>query len=627
VKTLRRLLVAATTAALLLSTTIMTAAAATPDSVGLQGAQNLQRIGTTRIAGTRPVAAGSFSLKQEVGTDAEAAGGGGNVHGGHGSPSALPTSAPDPSAQSVVNATGTFHFAGISHFDQRYAGSGAFTNTQFSLEPPDQGLCVGNGFVVETVNTVIRARDAAGNILADATPLNQFFGLAPEIDRNTGLQGDFTSDPKCYFDHAANRWFVTLLQIDVDPPTGAFPGGSHLLIAVSTSGNPTGSWNLFSIDTTHDGSNGGPSHANCPCYGDQPLIGADKYGFYVTTNEFPLFVPGFNGDMVYAMSKAALASGAGGKVSTFFQQTLAEGQAYTMQPATTPAGAAFAGENDGSEYFLSTLEFTGGLDNRIALWSMTDTSTLGSAHPKVKMHLKVLGTETYGMPPLMTQRNGPTPLRAFINTQAGAAFLGITKTKEPLSPLNSNGDAMAQTVYVNGQIWGSLSTIVSSEHGPDRVGVAWFAVTPSDQEKLDGKVAAQGYVSVNRNHLGFPAIAANAAGKVLVAFSLVGPSYFPSAAYSWIDATKGAGDVQVVSWGVGPADGFTGYASYDPQDNGVERWGDYSAATTDEAGNFWFATETINQSCSLNDFVASNFWCGGTRTLLANWGTTIAKVH
>ena len=84
--------------------------------------------------------------------------------------------------------------------------------------------------------------------------------------------------------------------------------------------------------------------------------------------------------------------------------------------------------------------------------------------------------------------------------------------------------------------------------------------------------------------------------------------------------------MNVVSWGVGPADGFTGYLSQDDVDNGVERWGDYSAAGADANGNLWLATETINQSCKIREFQNDNS-CGGTRTILANWGTIIAKVH
>src|SRR6266545_1505328 len=42
-------------------------------------------------------------------------------------------------------------FEGLNHFQQRYSRGG----NQFSLEPPDQGLCVGNGYVLETVNDVL----------------------------------------------------------------------------------------------------------------------------------------------------------------------------------------------------------------------------------------------------------------------------------------------------------------------------------------------------------------------------------------------------------------------------------------------------------------------------------------
>jgi hypothetical protein len=241
------------------------------------------------------------------------------------------------------------------------------------------------------------------------------------------------------------------------------------------------------------------------------------------------------------------------------------------------------------------------------------------------MQLRVLDSEVYAAPPAMIQKDGSTPLRELIKLPAyAAAALGVKAASEHLNLLNSNDDRMNQAVYVNGKVWGALNTAVKSPNGATRTAIAWFAVTPTTGETLDGAVSSQGYISVADNHVAFPAVAANAAGKVIVGFSLVGPSQYPSAAYATLSPT--AGNVNVVSWGIGPADGFTGYISLDPGDGGVERWGDYSAATADEAGNLWFATETINQSCTLSEFIGTNFRCGDTRTLFANWGTTIAKV-
>jgi len=42
-------------------------------------------------------------------------------------------------------------FEGLNFYQQRYARGG----NQFSVEPPDQALCVGNGYVLEAVNDVL----------------------------------------------------------------------------------------------------------------------------------------------------------------------------------------------------------------------------------------------------------------------------------------------------------------------------------------------------------------------------------------------------------------------------------------------------------------------------------------
>ena len=49
-------------------------------------------------------------------------------------------------------------FDGINHRDQRFANNG----NQFSVEPPDQALCVGGGYVLEAVNDVLRVYTPTG---------------------------------------------------------------------------------------------------------------------------------------------------------------------------------------------------------------------------------------------------------------------------------------------------------------------------------------------------------------------------------------------------------------------------------------------------------------------------------
>ena len=54
------------------------------------------------------------------------------------------------SSNLLFNAAFNTGFEGLNHYQQRYSRGG----NQFSLEPPDQGMCVGNGYIVEVVNDV-----------------------------------------------------------------------------------------------------------------------------------------------------------------------------------------------------------------------------------------------------------------------------------------------------------------------------------------------------------------------------------------------------------------------------------------------------------------------------------------
>ncbi len=497
--------------------------------------------------------------------------------------------APEPNAIALVN-PGFSGFLGLTHRDQRLAGTGAYANTQFSLEPPDQGLCVGNGFVLELVNTALAVYRTDGTRITGPTAFNQFLGLRPEVIRSTPrVFGDFTSDPKCYFDPELQRWFIAILQLDVDPATGNFTGPSHVFLAVSTTSNPTGSFRVFIIDTTD------LDHPGCPCFGDQPLIGADANGFYVSTNEFPVFTNGSNGPQIYAMSKQRLAAGQRLTVVHFSSLSLADGVTFSIQPATTPKGGGFEMGAGGTEYFVNTF-FTGSLEDRIVLWALTNTSSLSRDRPAVSLSHAILQTEVYGNPPASQQKPGPTPLGDAVNGK--------------LEFLDSDDDRMQQAVFSSGVLWAAASSPVQTLNAPTRAGIAWFAVAPSVATgAASGIIANQGYISVERQNVVYPSIAANAQGNAVATFTLVGPDFFPSAAYAPIDLVAGAGDVHIAGTGVGPEDGFTGYTAFGF--SRVARWGDYTAGVADEAGNLWLAAEFIPDA---------------PRTVLANWGTFISRV-
>jgi len=107
---------------------------------------------------------------------------------------AIPVVQPQRVVQAGASRTG---FPGLGHVDQRYAGTGSYANTQFSLEPPDQGLCAGNGYVMEPINNAIAVFDTTGKRVGGPMALSQFFKLMPEVVRSAPpVFGQFISDPR-----------------------------------------------------------------------------------------------------------------------------------------------------------------------------------------------------------------------------------------------------------------------------------------------------------------------------------------------------------------------------------------------------------------------------------------------
>ena len=530
-------------------------------------------------------------------------------------------------------------FDGLNHRDQRTANGG----NQFSLEPPDQGLCAGNGFVMESLNDVLRVYDRSGNALVGVIDLNTFYGYPPAINRTTGQFGPFVTDPSCYFDADTQRWFNVVLTLDVDPVSGDFLGPNHLDLAVSTTSDPTGSYTIYRIPAQDDGTQGTPNH-NCaggPCLGDFPHLGADRNGFYITTNEYPFFEDGFHAAQLYALSKRALASGAATVSVTQIDTIGAVGgnPGFTVWPATSPAGG-YADDLGGTEYFLSSMaaeEANGnGTDNRIALWALSNSSSLNSASPAINLRNTVIPVTTYSEPPKADQKPGSIPLGECINdttirTSADRGCWRLLFAKQPAhneveSRLDASDTRMQQVVFANGKVWGALGTAVSVG-GANKAGVAFYVVAPQiTATSLDGSIVKQGQFGMAGNHLTYPNVGVTASGRGVITFTLVGADHYPTAAFAGLDADNGAGPVQVAREGLGPSDGFTSYKAFVGNPPRT-RWGDYGATAVD-GNNIWIASEYIAQTCTLTQWLAAPIGaCGNTRTSLANWATRISLVE
>ncbi len=583
------------------------------------------------------------------------------------------------------NPTFKFGFEGLNHYQQRYTRGG----NQFSVEPPDQGMCVGNGYVVEAVNDVFNVFSAAtgASVLPDNTAtnivggfprdvnhaidLNSFYGYPPAINRSTGVRGQFVTDPSCLYDAATQRFFVVVLTIE-RLPSGALSTVNHLDIAVSQTANPTGGWNIYHVDVTNDGTNTGGENPG-PYLGDYPHIGADANGFYITTNAYPWCCNGFSGAQIYAFSKAQLAAGA---ASVTMQHIDTSGMVnvpseagstqpgFTVWPAQSPGTGSFNLNNGGTEYFLSSnaadeaqKPVSGSAGTRtseqLIVWTLTNTASLNTASPALSLSNKVLSVGQYGVPPKQQQPGSGSapgtdvPQGHCINdtttvTIAGVGCWRLLFVAEPahdevISRPDSNDTRMQQVMYANGKLWGALDTAINPDNTGNRAGIAWYIVNPAS-----GNIVKQGYLGAAGYDFTYPAIGVTASGRGVMAFTATGNAQNPSAAYAPIDASLGVGDWSVVTGGAGaaPDDGFTSYKSQVGNPPRT-RWGDYGAAAVD-GNSIYIASEYIAHTCNYTDWGGPFFTggsgdnllgtCGGaahgpgTRSALANWSTRISKL-
>ena len=444
------------------------------------------------------------------------------------------------------------NFNGVSSLDSQITNFGA------AFEPPDQGLCVGNGFVVEMVNSAFRVYDTHGKTLAGPTNVN-----APFHEDFAA----FTSDPRCHYDSATNTWFATILFIN-DPGTA-----STLDVAYNTSGDPTTDWSVFRIDTTRVNA---PKSFGCPCFGDQPRLGIDASNIYVSTDEFSILGPEFNGGQIYAISKSDLVMHRSNVHSVHYKDlSLGGSLVFAVEPALTfgPAPA---------EYFLSALDPNGTGDNRIGVWALTDVESV-STGGRPRLSSVIVAAEPYSNPPQAEQK-GSTSL------------------------LDSGDDRMQQTQFINGEIWGELDTaLMPAGDTTLRAGAAWFRIQPQlNGSKLKGAtVTGQGYVVSSGNYVLYPAVQADVQGHAAMVFTLTGPNRFPSAAYATLGEDESSfGKPVVAAAGSGPYNAT-------PQ-----RWGDYSWAVLDpQSDSVWMATEYMPPKSSQTT--------NGRRP----WGTRVLQVE
>ncbi|MGB8646579.1 MAG: hypothetical protein WCF84_15170 [Anaerolineae bacterium] len=616
----RKTLTSAVVLALLLCVALVMTASAAPPPLGKTQIQAqphaLKSIGTTRFAPSRKAPATNkpdaprYNLNRAVP---------GKVNKTKTSAPAAPFF-PTVKPSAVAN-TLPGHLSanpGLNAYDTWQANAAVF-------QPPDQGLCAGNGYVLEMVNEVAAVYDANLEKITGDMSLADFFQLSED---NTG------GDPKCYFDPGTKRFFAT--EIGYGPgenPPGGVPStvtdvSTFVMVAVSATQDPRLGWYIYALDTTFDC----PSISNAPCLPDQPLIGANRDAFFISTNDFQLEGPDFYGTNLYLIDKPAVVAGSLGFLVNVAYWPVGQniptpdegGIWYTLQPAFSANTADWDNRQGGTEYLLSALDFFNQGDNRLALWAMTNTQSIHAS--PINWNLTLDGTlvssENYIIPyDFSAQKyDGLIPF--------GQVYFGATAA----GPIQPNDDRMNQVMYTNHILWSGVNTglMQSFKTGPEyHNGIAYFGVRPmwTLQGGLTYAWVKQGYVSPMHEDVLFPSIAMAPNNVGAMVFTITGPNRYPSAAYTMM-TTAGAGAINVANAGMSTYDGSCEYnpacggGSLDP------RWGDYTAAVVMNQ-HVYMATEYIQTpDCGVAAYLSEGPYstCGDTRSWRQNWGTALDRV-
>ncbi len=531
------------------------------------------------------------------------------------------------------------------------------TNPLGDIEPPDQGLCAGNGSIVEANNI--------GEMLVYNTALQRQSAPIP-LDTVMGLTSRGWSsggDPSCEYDSSnGGHWFFTeIVSANPEASGGAFTGcfaaaanGCYEGIAVSQGSSPFGPYNVYFLSANYN-----PREPGSPyLLNDFAKIGVTRDAFLMFYDEFPLsssahgFGGGiFNGAQEFAFDKDALEQGRpvtlpGGQPNPNFNVasenmgrlktpdgTCAGSKGVDCWVAVIPAQPADASQydnhNGGTGFMMGGLDFNSfaGLpsagDNRIAVWDWTGLGNLNSSGCASCSGVQFggqlfTGTDPYydpenslGVGLLGPQKVGPIPL----GDECGKAGLSTGSPPPKSCPeggIETNGDFMTQVSQAQGQLWSPMMTQVNQTFGTrselHQGAVYWVVDTNTFDQTGQFTITNQGYVSAAHEDLEMPAVAGEGTGgnnAAIMAFTLNGnggpraglhAGLYPSTAYGRLTATSlglNGSVINIADPGQSPQDGFSEYQGYPGPTR--PRWGDYSWAIylPDGSDRLYFANEYI----------------------------------
>ena len=383
--------------------------------------------------------------------------------------------------------------------------------------PPDTMGAVGPNHIMTTLNSQVRIQDRSGVVIS-TVDLNSFWSSLGPFD---------TFDPRVAYDLFGGRWIFSAAA-DSDLPTAA------VLVGVSATSDPTGTWYLFAVDVDPNDNN----------WADFDALGFNKNWIVVTANIFATFGPDTNNPSYFIFDKANLYTNGPGAFTEI------------KEPSSLSFSVAPAQTFDNS---LSTLYLIEDWDN-------------ANARLRISTITGPVGAEV-----LTSGVAFPTGPNAWKYTPPVNNFLPQLGSNRKI---DSGDSRILSCSYRNGSLWCSQTAFLPVGT-PTRAAAQWWQIDPAT-----GDVEQFGRVDdpTGAEFFAYPSIAANVSNDVLLGYSRFSASQYASGNYSFRFANDPPNTLRadtVLKAGEGP---------YYATASGINRWGDFSATVVDPFNDFSFWT-------------------------------------
>lgn len=437
-----------------------------------------------------------------------------------------------PASITPASATGRVARPGLQAHSALASAPRAFTlsgNTNGTLEeleqiagvgndgptPPDNGFGVGPNHIVAMVNSTGAVfAQTPGHPSVQTFNLSTFFG-API--HPTEIPNAAYSDPRVLYDSLSGRWFASILIFDSCSTCTTFQN-SEVDIAVSASADPTGSWQVYTVETTNNN-----------VLLDQPKLGVSNDKAVMTYNEH-----GFSGPYRFVeIQKSDLIGLLGSVHATLFGLDSSHYNVIPVVSLSSTNTEYAASANRGSST-LTIFQFTGTPSGGDASYSTTD-----------------LSIASYPDPPQADQRGD--------SRQIDTGTAGVQSA-----------------VWQNNSLWAAGNTKCTPPgDSVERPCLRFDRVSTSGTPSL----VQDANLGQNGADLFYPAITVDRAGNLYAGHSVSSSTQFPTAGMTFFAggtlASVNPGiDYQI---GAGPYD----CTFCVPPNDTRNRWGDYSGAAQD----------------------------------------------